>query len=295
MDVQRFLATHDGVISRAQARACGLSDDQIARKVASGEWIRRAPGVYFAIAWSWTAAARVRVAAKWARPTGALGAITAAWWLGLGVTDPRPLTVVLPRGCSRKPPRGVTVVQRDLLGDRIEYQRLPVVSRALASLDAAVALGTEGQTFLDRALQQRLVTLEELRTVQSRHLGRRGSATAHRLLVQASDRAASKPERLVVELLRRAGITGWTLNLAVTLSTGRRALVDIAFPDVRFAVEVDGWAFHVDPERFVGDRVRKRTLVAAGWTVVEVTWDDLLHRPDEVVDQLRRTLARLRA
>ncbi|NMO89017.1 type IV toxin-antitoxin system AbiEi family antitoxin domain-containing protein [Actinomycetospora sp. TBRC 11914] len=295
MDIQRFLATHDGVITRAQARACGLSDDQIARKVASGEWIRRAPGVYFAIAWAWTVTARVRVAGEWARPTGALGATAAAWWLGLGVTDPRPLTVILPRGCSRKSPRGVTVVQRDLRGDRVEHRGLPVVGRALATLDTAVALGPEGQTFLDRALQQGQVTLEDLRAAQSRHLGRRGSAAAHRLLVRAGDRAASEPERLVAALLRRAGVTGWTLNHEVTLSTGRRALLDIAFPDVRFAIEVDGWAFHVDPERFVGDRVRKRTLVADGWTVVEVTWDDLLNRPDEVIDQVRRVLARLRA
>jgi very-short-patch-repair endonuclease len=43
----------------------------------------------------------------------------------------------------------------------------------------------------------------------------------------------------------------------------------------------------------VRDRSRKRALVADGWTVVEVTWDDLMHRPDEVLDEIRRTLAPL--
>jgi very-short-patch-repair endonuclease len=123
--------------------------------------------------------------------------------------------------------------------------------------------------------------------------GRRGSTAAHRLLVQAGDRAASEPERRFIALLRRGGITGWRVNLEITLTNGREAILDIAFPALRFAIEVDGWAFHSEHDRFVRDRSRKRALVADGWTVVEVTWDDLMHRPDEVLDEIRRTLARL--
>ena len=70
-------------------------------------------------------------------------------------------------------------------------------------------------------------------------------------------------------------------------------MLDIAFPELRFVVEVDGWAHHVDREAFENDRARKRALVADGWTVVEVTWHDLEQRPSEVVDQIRRVLARL--
>ena len=71
--------------------------------------------------------------------------------------------------------------------------------------------------------------------------------------------------------------------------------LDIAFDEVCFAIEVDGWAFHTDHDLFVRDRRRKRALVAAGWTVVEVTWDDLTRRPDAVLDEIRRTLDRLRS
>lgn len=293
MKVDRFLADHDGVITRKQARSLGWSDDQIARRLATGEWIRRAPGVFFAIAWPWTAAARVRVAGEWVRSAGALAGVAAAWWWGLGLDSPHPITVVLPRGCSRRPPTGITVVQRDLRGDRQEHRGLQVVGLPLAVLDAAVALGSGGQVFLDRVLQQRRVSLEELRTAQARHLGRRGSEAAQRLITRAGDRAASVPERRFLALLRQAGITGWSVNLEVALSTGLRAIIDVAFPGARLAIEVDGWAFHVDPERFVHDRLRKRALVADGWTVIEVTWDDLLHRPDEVIAQVRRTLSRL--
>jgi very-short-patch-repair endonuclease len=295
VSIDRFLATHDGVISRAQAHSCGTSDDQIARKVARGEWVRRAPGVYFAVAWPWTPAARVRVAAEWVRPVGALVAITAAWWLGLGVPSPHPITVALPRGCSRRSPSGVSSVQRDLGDDRFQYRGLWVANRGLATLDAAVALGRDGQSFLDRVLQRGTVGLAELRATQSRHLGRRGSAAAHDLLVRAGDRAASRPERRFVALLRRGGFTGWRVNHEVRLDSGQEYCLDVAFDEVRLAIEVDGWAVHSDHDQFVRDRQRKRALVADGWTVIEVTWDDLVRRPERVLDELRRTLARLRS
>lgn len=291
VDVRRFLATHDGVISRAQARACGLSDDQIARKLATGEWIRRASGVYFATAWPWTPTAAVRVAGEWIGSVGALAGPTAAWWLDLGIARPYPLTVIAPLGSSRRPPAGVSLTRRDLGPDRRKHRGLWVVSAELAALDAAVALGREGQPFLDRALQQGFVTLDGLRGTQARHLGRRGSTTAHRLIVRAGDRAASEAERLVLALLRRGAIPGWSVNLEVVLSDGRVAVVDVAFPAAKFALEVDGWAFHCDPERFVGGRARKRALVADGWVVAEVTWDDLVYRPEKVLDEIRRTLA----
>lgn len=294
MHIDRFLASHDGVVSRDQARGCGLSEDQIAGRVSRGEWLRRASAVYFAVAWAWTPAARVRVAGEWAAPVGALAGLAAAWWLGLGVDGPHPITVVLPRGCSRRPPPGIRVVQRDLRGDRLLHRGLWVVTRPLAVLDAAVALGSGGPPFLDRALQQH-VSLDELRTVQSRHLGRRGSAAAGKLIARAGDRAASEAERRMIALLRGAGLTGWTVNLTVAVGGGSEVVIDIAFPGVRLALEVDGWAHHVDHARFVGDRVRKRTLVAAGWTVAEVTWEDLERRPAEVLDQIRRALLHLSA
>ncbi|MEJ2866696.1 type IV toxin-antitoxin system AbiEi family antitoxin domain-containing protein [Actinomycetospora sp. OC33-EN08] len=291
MKVDEFVATHDGVISRAQAKQCGMSDDQIARKVAKKEWVRRAPGVYFVVAFPWTAAARVRIAAEFVRPVGALIGVAAAWWLALGVAGPHPIVAALPPGSSRPKPAGFTTVQRDLRGDRVLHRGLWVTTRALTTLDAAVALGREGQPFLDRVLQQKKVGLDELRVAQSRHLGRRGSGAAHRLLVQAADRAASTAERVAIALLRGGGVSGWEVNLEVLLSDGREAVIDIAFREAKFALEIDGWAFHQDPERFISRRARKRALVADGWVVAEVTWKELTEQPEKVLDEIRRTLA----
>lgn len=74
------------------------------------------------------------------------------------------------------------------------------------------------------------------------------------------------------------------------LPTGRYRL-DLAFVHERIAVEVDGWAWHSDVERFRADRRRQNALVLAGWTVLRFTWDDLTNRPEQVVAQIQAALA----
>jgi very-short-patch-repair endonuclease len=56
-------------------------------------------------------------------------------------------------------------------------------------------------------------------------------------------------------------------------------------------VELDGLAFHSDPEAAVADRRRDRDLVAAGWHVMRVTWGDLRHNAELLAADLRRLLA----
>ncbi|WP_214369963.1 hypothetical protein [Pseudonocardia sp. H11422] len=64
-------------------------------------------------------------------------------------------------------------------------------------------------------------------------MGRHGSSAAGRLLVAAADRADSAAERLLVAILRAAGVTGWALghpfgacriDLAFPASRGRRVI-----------------------------------------------------------------------
>jgi very-short-patch-repair endonuclease len=62
---------------------------------------------------------------------------------------------------------------------------------------------------------------------------------------------------------------------------------------VKVAIEVDGWAWRVDADRFRTDRRKQNTLVvAAGWTVPRFTWHDLQKRPTQVVAEIRAALTR---
>ena len=118
-----------------------------------------------------------------------------------------------------------------------------------------------------------------------RNLGLMGSPAASALLSAAADRAASQAERLLVKLLRAAGITGWELGYAWC-----GYVIDVVFPDLRIAIEVDGWAWHMTPERFVRDRQRQNAMVNGQWHVLRFTWHDLTDRPAAVITEIRDAL-----
>lgn len=114
-----------------------------------------------------------------------------------------------------------------------------------------------------------------------RNLGRYGSAEAGRMLVAAADRSASVAERLLVAMLREDRLVGWECGFPV-----EGYLVDIAFPSTGVAIEVDGWAWHMDAERAAADKRRQNALVRQGWTVLRYTWHDLQDRPHGVLAEI---------
>jgi very-short-patch-repair endonuclease len=63
--------------------------------------------------------------------------------------------------------------------------------------------------------------------------------------------------------------------------------VDVAFPKQMVAIEVDGWAFHSDPEAFAIDRKRQNAIALLGWQVLRFTWLDLVEYPQRVLAEIR--------
>ena len=107
-----------------------------------------------------------------------------------------------------------------------------------------------GIALVDHAKQTRAVRQEDLQRSFGLHTGCWGSTTIRTLLLRTGDRAQSELERLAVSLLRRAGITGFEPNLTVRLKDGQAVEIDIAFPDRRIAIELDGYAFHSGADAF---------------------------------------------
>lgn len=46
---------------------------------------------------------------------------------------------------------------------------------------------------------------------------------------------------------------------------------------------MDGWAWHMDVERFRADRHKGNALVRAKWDLLRFTWHDLTLRPAYVI------------
>ncbi|WP_197040848.1 endonuclease domain-containing protein [Pseudonocardia halophobica] len=191
--------------------------------------------------------------------------------------------VTVPRRRAPRPPPGIRVRRRDLAPDDLTRRRgVRLTALPLTALETAAVL-PEGGSFLDRALQ-RHVRFEDVLQAYRRALGCGGAAGLRAVLVPAVDRADSAAERTLFRLLRAAGISGWVRALPFGCWT-----LDLAFPEARLAVEFDGWAWHVDVERFRADRTKQNALVAAGWTVLRFTWHDLSD-PNLVVAAILRAL-----
>lgn len=286
MDLDRLVERQAGVIGLAQALGCGLSEDQIARRVTSGRWVRLHPRVFLVAGHRRGDEARIRAASLWAAPAGTLSGAAAAHLHGMLARCPPTVQVTVPARLRRRPTPGVTLRRRDLDPADVDVvDGIRVTAAPLTALETALAL-PDGSAFLDRALQRHVRFAAVYRTYH-RNMGARGWLQAGRLIAAAADGAESQAERRFLTLLRRGGITGWVLGLATPAGE-----VDVAFPLARVAVEVDGWAWHVDVDRFRADRRKQNALMLDGWVLLRFTWHDLVHRPDAVVAQLRAALRR---
>jgi hypothetical protein len=219
-----------GVLSLAQARACGLSDDAVRRRVAAGAWTQVHARVFLVAGHPRTDSARVWAASLWSGHSGVLSGPAAAYVHGMLPRAPRELQVTVPRATRRRPAQGTALRRRDLdSADRTIRAGVPVTGAELTVLETTLAL-PDGAVFLDRALQKH-VGLPGLVAAYHRNLGTRGWSGLRPLLVAAHDRTASQMERRFVAILRGAGFAGWVANLRI----GTRK-ADVAFVEAGVAV-----------------------------------------------------------
>ncbi|MCW0215851.1 MAG: DUF559 domain-containing protein [Pseudonocardia sp.] len=285
MDLGRLLRQQGGVVRVDQAVACGVSTRTLRRRVAEEGWQRLHPGVLLASGHRLTGEARVRAAWLWAGDRALVSGPAAAYWHGMLERAPDVVEVTVPRHHNPRPQPGIRVRRRGVAAtDHVGLRDIWLTDRALTLLETATVL-PDGSAFLDRGLQ-RFTSFDAVRRAYSRMIGSAASREAGRLLVAAADRADSAAERLLVRLLREAGIAGWVLGHPFG-----RFRIDLAFPAAQVAVEVDGWAWHVDAERFTTDRRKGNALVRAGWDLLRFTWHDLANDPARVVAEIRQTLA----
>jgi hypothetical protein len=259
MSLDPLLRRQAGVLTLQQAVDLGMSRQTVARRARDGSWRRLHPGVYLVGGHRLTDEVRVRAAWLWGGDQAVVSGPAAAYWHGLLDRAPPTVELTVPGRCKPRGRPDVRLRRRDLAPiDVVGARDLWLTALPFTVLETAVVL-PNGPMFLDRALQ-RDVRFATLYRAYCRNVGRRGSSAAGRLLVAAADRADSAAERLLVRILRDAGITGWVLGYP--FGSWR---IDLAFPARKVAIEVDGWAWHVDAERFRNDRRKQNALVRAGW------------------------------
>ncbi len=292
--LQRIASRQHGLFTRAQAKACGYSPGQIRRRVNTGVWRVVIGGVLAAAGLTLTPRILDR-AAQLAVPVSILAGPSAARIWRIPVPDAQTWLAVDPNKHVSLP--GVRFLRMEVDpsdvgstdGGRITWRERTVFD-CLRLLPDPASL-----ELLDRALQQRWITVDDLATRVVAFAGRRGCRRLVRLLRKATAGTRSAAERLLVTLLSAGRITGWVANQPIFDANGLIGLGDLVFEGLRLVIELDGWAYHTTPDRFQRDRERQNRLVAAGWTVLRFTWRDLIERPEYVIRTIRTMLARLAA
>jgi very-short-patch-repair endonuclease len=273
----RIAAAQHGLITADQARLGGLGPGQIRWLTGSGRWIPLRPGVYAVAGSPPTRMQQVVATTLCLQPGAWLSHSTAGWLWGLRDVDAEQIEVVT--ALDRRVGLDGVVGHRSgclYSADVTSQARVPLTSpeRTVVDLSARLTPAALGRT-VDDAIRRRVVRLERLRRCADRLVsgpGRRMDVV-HGLLAErlpGYDPGDSDLETRVLRLIVRNGLPVPVQQHRVRTG-GRTFRIDLAYPDLRLAIELDGWAYHNTRTAFDDDRARANLLVADGWTVVRFT------------------------
>jgi very-short-patch-repair endonuclease len=293
--VSALAARQHGLFSRRQALGLGVTPGQIDRRLRTGRWAPHRPGVLVIVGSGSTWQQRV-MGCCLASEAPATHRASAALWSLPEIWRPRPeLTVEHGR---RIMVRGAVVHQsKDLHKVEIVLREgIPTtpLTRAVLDVGAVMAVDDYG-VFVRQVVRGGHATWDELHEVVVVH-GRRGRDGVGRLrtIVEAElglVPTESEFEHLVEQLLVLEGLPRPDRqHLVNDVTGGLVARIDLAYPQARLAIELDGEAHHSDGVAFERDRVRQNELVLLGWTVLRFTWAQLVRTPWIIVQQVRDLL-----
>jgi hypothetical protein len=213
---------------------------------------------------------------------------------GILATAPEDVELLLPatrRLCDRRE----ICFHRTRMFEQVRYQRVDGVP--VAAVPRLFADHAPHSTVNDlcrdlaTALRMRMTTLaligKEVHK-RKRFPGRANLRLAHGYL--SGEVNHSDSERLGKRLLRDDGLEFHPSPLSVEHNGRMIAELDIPFPELLYAVEIDG-PHHLLPHVAAADRQRDRSLHRIHWHVDRFFWFELEDRPDWFVSQVRKAVA----
>jgi very-short-patch-repair endonuclease len=303
-------AEQSGVLSRAQARAFGLSDRMIDGGLADGLFVALWSGVYRVRGAPQTEAMAVTAAALAAR--GRASDATAARLMQLDLPLPDAPVHVTAETASRHrrvwriPVEAqdraffpVTVHRFQSVGEpTVVVDGIPCTDAARVLIDIAPRLSLDDlEDGFERARRLGLVSTDVLarRFELIGGRGRPGTPKVRALLANARPSPLeSKLEGKAWRMLRASRLPEPVRQLRVDLQSGRWFRLDFAWPELLVAFETEGFEWHGSRARWKRDRTRVAALERLGWRIVVATWDDVARQPAETLDRLARALAERR-
>ncbi|HSH61545.1 MAG TPA: DUF559 domain-containing protein [Acidimicrobiales bacterium] len=291
----------DGLVTRAQGLSAGMSNAEVDRRLRAEEWERLARDVYRVpgSAYTWRQAV---LAAVLTAGTGAAAShrSAAALWRLPGF-EAGPVDVTRLRGRSRVARLGTLHETRFLPPGHVTVVGgIPVTSPGRTLLDLCGTLHPKrAERAVANALAMKLVTPAHLQVLlaEAGKRGRSGSGLLRRLVDERDDGQPppeSELEGLLMTVLGAAGLPAPDRQVHLGDETAPIGRVDFAYRHARLVLEADSRRHHSNWLDAEADRRRDAALMSSGWIVLRVTWDQLVHRPEEVTAAVRGVLERAR-
>jgi very-short-patch-repair endonuclease len=296
----RLARSQFGAFSRAQANSAGLSREDLRYRARRGLIQVRLPGVYVFTAAKACWEQDMWAAILWAGDGSAASGRSAAKAIGIpGFRSAQiEISTVGVKSLSgiKLPDRKLIVrrVDRHLLAELTMARDIPVTSSRRTILDLGGKRDPLTESALDHCLGKELTSMGDLWLYleQEWMRGRRGVRILRDLLIpRTQDRAPTESELeiMFLRIVQEAGLPEPVTQHPVQLDSSK-VHIDAAYPDLRIAIELDGYAWHMDRKAFERDRARDFELASQGWAVVRVTWSMLRFEPEKVVRRLRHLI-----
>jgi len=269
------LRRQHALITSAQLTERGVHPQEVARLVVRGIWERLDRSLYGPVGVPDTWRRRL-MAAVLIGPAGTVASHRCGAALhGVGgLVEPTP-EVSIPAGTSLRRPWLIAHERRDLdLVRPVLVDDIPTTDVCRLAVDLGAVVSFERYKHTIRELRHgKAVTSEQLLRTYLRHKarGRNGGGALRDWLdryFEVSGTSESGIELLVLDAIIDASLPAPVRQHRVEVD-GARYRIDLAYPAVRLAIEVDG-AQHGDVDIRESDRTRTARLQAAGWTVVRI-------------------------
>jgi very-short-patch-repair endonuclease len=271
-------ARQHALVTLEQARVCGFTEEAIRRRVEAGSWRRVRHAVYLlnGAPQTWEQAALAAVLASGPEAVASHSTAGVLWGLPnvlhevtFEVSTPRPRRV-------RQPGVRVHRTMRFLEIEHAVRRQIPVtsVARTLVDLSGSMSVQQLGiaTDFARRERELRLVELQRCIAGLAPARGRKPTRiqSVLRARLERHDETESGLEMRVLRAIVNAGLPEPVQQCRLRIGERWRR-IDLGYPELKLAIEVDGWTHHAPRSAFDADRARDNDLALIGWDRLHFT------------------------
>ncbi len=273
MQLTDVVARQDGLVTRQQALAAGMSESAIRHAIRpGGRWQRVTRGVYATFTGRLTPRQRLQTALLHAGPGSALSGAYACRAHGLRyVPAQAPITVLVTNDRQPGSLRGLSIIRVRRMPRVRLIAGLPVVDPARAVLDACLVMTSlrDVRALVCESVQRGATTPELL--AEAVQLGpRRGLRLTRRAVADVQAGCRSAPECELNDLLAGSPVLPEPRR-NTPLPDVAGVVPDFWWVEARLIVEVDSREFHQLGTAPEATQRRHARLAASGWVVLPIS------------------------